>query len=444
MKSLGRTLVWWPCLAEDIERICHNCQACTGFLKSAAETEIHPNPWPNTPWQVLHIDLAGPFQQHNFLVLVDQHSRWPEVKLLKSTDTSAIIVKLRDIFVNFGIPNILISDNGPQFVSAEFYNFCKSNGITHRTVSPYHPRSNGLVVRFIRTFKTSLLKTASESTSSRSDLKLNLQNLLFQYRTIPHSLTGRTPAELLQSRKLRTKLDVLHPDDGHVVNKQQRWIEKGPCTHREFVPGEQVLLQDFRASKMQPQWLTGIIREQVAPLTFRIATSDGTLYYRHVDHMRKSHQDSIFEEPPFPSELPPSLVSIPQDSGVGPDLLPMAGRPHPTVSKHPNDNYTPNHSITGDVQSSPFSRPAAGPLPVDNSEELPNLPNSNTNLNMFFVPEHTSSSPPQQRNSLSGSPTKCDANFPGGTTTPTTPNVPRYPSRPRHQPVRLGFDAGAN
>ena len=69
--------------------------------------------------------------RHAYLVIVDTHSKWPEVIEMKSTTTASLIVELRRVFPVFGLPQQLVSDNGPQFISAEFEKFMKENGVKH-------------------------------------------------------------------------------------------------------------------------------------------------------------------------------------------------------------------------------------------------------------------------------------------------------------------------
>lgn len=62
------------------------------------------------------------------------------------------IEELRKLFAAYGLPEQMVSDNGPQFVSDEFERFTKENGIKHVKCAPYHPASNGAVERFNQTF----------------------------------------------------------------------------------------------------------------------------------------------------------------------------------------------------------------------------------------------------------------------------------------------------
>ena len=68
--------------------------------------------------------------------------------------SSVTIEKMRSTFATFGIPEILVIDNGTNFTSAEFEEFLKSNEIRHIRMAPYHPASNGLVERAVQAFKS--------------------------------------------------------------------------------------------------------------------------------------------------------------------------------------------------------------------------------------------------------------------------------------------------
>ena len=75
--------------------------------------------------------------------------KWPEVVEMKTTTVAQTIVRLREVFSASAIPEQIDSNNGPQFVSAEFAQFCRVNGVKHIHVSPYHPSSNWLAEHFV-------------------------------------------------------------------------------------------------------------------------------------------------------------------------------------------------------------------------------------------------------------------------------------------------------
>lgn len=89
--------------------------------------------WPKATgqWQRIHVDFAGPFFGKNFLIVVDAFSKYPEVFDMHFKSSVATIEKLRQLFTCFGIPKILITDNGTQFASKEFARFKAANGIEH-------------------------------------------------------------------------------------------------------------------------------------------------------------------------------------------------------------------------------------------------------------------------------------------------------------------------
>ena len=75
------------------------------------------------------MDFAGPLCGKTYFIIVDAHSKWPEVFEMTSTTTLKTIDILRQVFAAYGLPDQLVSDNGPQFSSEEFQLFLKCNGI---------------------------------------------------------------------------------------------------------------------------------------------------------------------------------------------------------------------------------------------------------------------------------------------------------------------------
>ena len=149
MKSLARSHVWWPGIDHDIETLAKSCSGCQNVKHVPPSAPIHPWEWPSRPWQRIYIDFAGPFLDSMFLVIVDAYSKWPEVIAMKSTSAAKTLEVLRTVFARTGLPNIIVSDNGPQFTSEEFAHFIAANGIKHITSAPYHPSTNGLAERFV-------------------------------------------------------------------------------------------------------------------------------------------------------------------------------------------------------------------------------------------------------------------------------------------------------
>ena len=106
----------------DIERTCKLDQ------NNPSRAPIHCWEHPNQPWERIHIDYAGLFLGHMFLIVVDAYSKWTEV-CVKRTSATATVEKMRGIFATHGLPVLVVSDNGPCFSSQEFKMFMKNNGI---------------------------------------------------------------------------------------------------------------------------------------------------------------------------------------------------------------------------------------------------------------------------------------------------------------------------
>ena len=204
MKSQARSWVWWPQIDADIEKSVRCCYTCQKHRKQPAKAPLFPWEWPEEPWKRVHLDFAGPFLGHMYLIATDAHSKWVEVKIMSKITASHTILELRDIFATLGSPDTVVTDNGPTFTSSEFRLFMSHNGIKHITVSPYHPSSNGLAERSVQTFKRAMVKISGGSVRER------VCKFLTRYRCTPHSTTGLSPAELMFGRNIRTHIDLLH------------------------------------------------------------------------------------------------------------------------------------------------------------------------------------------------------------------------------------------
>ena len=117
---------------------------------------LQPWEWPQRPWARVHMDYTGLFLGQQFLILVDAHSKWIEVKTVTNATSVITIEHLRSIFATHGLPEILVSDNGSVFTSTEFSEFVKHNGIRHVKSALYvtgfmktGPNRTGTKIHFI-------------------------------------------------------------------------------------------------------------------------------------------------------------------------------------------------------------------------------------------------------------------------------------------------------
>ena len=157
MKSLARMHVWWPKIDENIENHANQCIPCQENSREPTKASVFIWENPKEPWKRLHIDFAGPYEGSMWLIVIDTATKWLEViKMNNNTTAERTIEILRSLFSRFGLPNQIVSDNGPQFTSDTYHQFCVNNGIRRTLIAPYHPRSNGEAERFVQTFKSAI------------------------------------------------------------------------------------------------------------------------------------------------------------------------------------------------------------------------------------------------------------------------------------------------
>ncbi|PAA68677.1 hypothetical protein BOX15_Mlig034486g1 [Macrostomum lignano] len=331
LKSLARNYFWWPGMDGDIERLSQHCRQCKLHQHSPPPAPLQPWPWPDRPWSRVHMDYAGPFEGKMLLILVDAHSKWIEVHICQSATSSATIDRLRRTFSQLGLPEVVVTDNGPNFVSQEMESFMSSNGIRHVKVSPYHPASNGLAERAVQTVKAALAK------GQPAALQTRLARFLLTYRVTPHSTTGVPPSQLMMGRPLRTLLDLVRPDVSAAVTRRQ---EAQKLQHdrraraRSFEEGDDVVVRDFTG---QQKWLPASISRQTAPLSYECRLPDDRIVRRHADHVASAGVEPLTSgstELPINDELryesaeaevPPLLPPTPR-----PPTQPPTAPPPPT------------------------------------------------------------------------------------------------------------------
>jgi len=280
MKALARSHIWWPLMDAEIEQLAKNCTTCASYKNIPAKAPLHSWKWPTRCLERVHIDYAEKNGQH-YLVMIDAHSKWPEViPMGTSTTTSKTIMIMRNWFAAYGLPETIVSDNGPQFTSHEFADFLAKNGVRHVRVSPYHPASNGAAERMVQELKRFLAGVQGDTAEL---LQHKMANWLFRIRNTPHTLTQCTPAELFLRRQPRTRLTLVKPSLSKRVEHKQEKIESRSEHNklRDFLPGDSVMVRNFRSSQ---KWQPGVIMQRLGTLSYMVKVHD-QFRHVHVDHI---------------------------------------------------------------------------------------------------------------------------------------------------------------
>ena len=180
--------MWWPGISKDISDLIGKCRVCQEKQSSQTREPLLTSPLPQRPFQQMAADLCEHNGRH-YLVVVDYYSRYLDICFLSKTTSQAVIVHLKKMFARHGIPETLVSDNGPQFSSSEFKAFSAFWNFQHVTTSPHFPQVNGAAERAVRTAKHIL---------NQDDVFL----ALLVYRASPIVELKASPAELAYGRKL--------------------------------------------------------------------------------------------------------------------------------------------------------------------------------------------------------------------------------------------------
>lgn len=301
MKALARSFVYWPNIDKDVSDWVQKCSRCASTARAPVKSELYSWPKASEVWSRVHIDYAGPFQGHNYLVIVDSFSKWPEIFIMTSTTSAATITKIRELIGRFGLMAIIVSDNGTQFTSHEFDEFCKSEGICHIPTPPAHPQSNGQAERFVDTFKRALNKAKGEE-----NVAIVLQRFLQRYRITPNAQLPNncTPAEIMLGRKMKSSLDLLKPVEKIEFSRDTKmemdFNLKHGAKQRIFEPKQRVFVRDFRGGKTI--WSPGEIIERIGSVIYTIGC-DGMVWRRHTNQIRARYSDDDGQSDPTLSLL---------------------------------------------------------------------------------------------------------------------------------------------
>ena len=204
-KSLLREKVWFPNIDKLVESKVKSCRACLITTSECKREPLEMSPLPAAPWKEISVDFANLPNQEYLLLITDDYSRYPVVDIVKSTSAATVIPKLDIMFSEFGVPDVVKSDNGPPFNSKVFASFPDDLGFKHRKVTPKWARANEEVERFLRTVKK-VIKTAK---LEHKNPKQELNRQLRKYRATPHSTTRVAPATALFGRPMKTKIPEL-------------------------------------------------------------------------------------------------------------------------------------------------------------------------------------------------------------------------------------------
>ena len=142
------------------------------------------------------------------MTCTDYFSKWPEATALKTKDADGVAAFLYQLMTRHGVANIVMSDQGREFVASVNKTLFELTGTDHRISSAYHPQTNGLDERMNQTLTKSLLKLVNVN---KDNWDLLIDPVLFAYRTSKHDSTKYTPFFMMYKREAKLPIELAIP-----------------------------------------------------------------------------------------------------------------------------------------------------------------------------------------------------------------------------------------
>lgn len=274
----ARECLYWPGMNSEVKDFIQQCEVCRSTDVKQQKEPLQPHDIPTRQWAKVAVDLFVCNGQ-NYLIIVDYYSGFWEIEHLDSTVSSHVIRKMKMHFACYGIPDVVMSDNGPQFASEEYKRFSKMWKFELITSSPHHPRSNGKAENAVRAAKRLMMKAKKDG----SDVYL----ALFDYRNTPTQGLDTSPVQRLMSRRTKTLLPTTArllqpqiPDGQHekILSNQERqakYYDRRARTLPDLKPGDTVRMYHGPSKTKSQELLKAVVNSKLGSRSYEVVTEDG-------------------------------------------------------------------------------------------------------------------------------------------------------------------------
>ncbi|CAF1321713.1 unnamed protein product [Adineta steineri] len=264
-----RDRFFWPNMYKDIVRHISSCINCRKNKPSRRKPDghLHTIEPPRSIWERLAMDYVGPVPQSKsgnkyFLVLTDLFSKFVITKAVgDNTSTTAAKFLLYDVFMIYGVPLEIITDNGQHFCSSLYESLLKLTQCCHVKTTPYNPQANGQCERHNATLVPNLVALSNQSRSNWDD---KLLATTFNYNATRHDSTGYTPFELMFARPPRFIADLSSSTSfsshnvSHFHDTMQQFIEHAKIAARQNNLRHQLSSKTrYDRNRLNPQYSIG-------------------------------------------------------------------------------------------------------------------------------------------------------------------------------------------
>jgi transposase InsO family protein len=288
---------------EEAARTCPNCQVSQGLRKSLEREESqHMVTVKIQPFERWGIDLIGrlpttPNGHRWIITAIDYATGWPVAEAVRdATEETIGLFLFEKIFVHYGAPKEIITDNGPNLMSGAVRYFVELLKTRHKTITPYHPRTNGKVENLNGTLGKMLTKYLMNKPTRAWDLYL--QQALFATRVHEHAVMKASPFFLVYGVQPRIPSDT--PDTpGSDVSRidaianlsdartkanelllaraiRTKRVRDELVTKKSFQPNDWVLIRNESGKKFESKWFGPYRVLQSHPLgTYALSEPNG-------------------------------------------------------------------------------------------------------------------------------------------------------------------------
>lgn len=352
----ARRTVYWPKLQDDISQMIQQCEDCQKHAKKKPrppERQLSAT----RPMEIIGMDLLD-FKGQHAVVAIDYFSGYVMLDYIRTETSESVMRVLNNNFRKFGLPESIISDNGPCFKSEKFAQFCNEFEVKHITSSPHYHQSNGRAERAIQTVKQIMKKSKTEGEVTRA---------LLAYHDTPVSGDLPSPAELFFNRRINTRLGFMYQpalltdaQKTALCEKRAAHLKSSKPLKDEFTPDQAIWFTEDGS----PEWKPGYIEcRDPLPDSYWIVNSENSRRLRRNKHDIKPRVPRVMERLQEPPGRPAVRTHQMPESMSPKDIFPC-----------PNDE---------------LARYAAAEIPIDG----PAYTDDTTPLKTSRVPEEAGATP---------------------------------------------------
>ena len=306
----------WPGMRQAVRDYLRLCTRCQILTPQSQDTPRRTMPIPPRPLHTFGVDIVGPFtksKQGNkyLLTFVDHLTGWGEAYPIKNKSNESVWEKFNIFISQYGIPEVLVSDNGGEFTAKKFQEWLNELGIDHRRTCSHHPQSNGRCERFNGTIQKLLLKSSG---GAGDNWESYLPDALYAYRITAkktgHSpfqqlygqrprmpktkMSGNTPGQRLQNIRSATKVAQAEAQkDG------EKYVRKQGSKIPQYKEGDYVSLRVHNATKGFSKWDPG----------YQIIRVFGPVVYVQKLNSNRTHRVNMQHVRPIEAQLPYDMVN---------------------------------------------------------------------------------------------------------------------------------------